>query len=123
MALVVSSNAERLRFDRLWDASEDALDFTSGRLELNRYALDQIGERPFRGQGFGVPLKELSPGYPLEIHNMWLRAGAEGGLIYLAGTRGRGRVPPRQRRGGRCVRAWSDSGGRGPCRRLLPLRR
>ena len=44
MALVVSSNAERLRFDRLWDASEDALDFTSGRLELNRYALEQIGD-------------------------------------------------------------------------------
>ena len=84
MIPVVARNSERLRFDRLFDASANGADFTSGRMTLNEYGVERIVAYPLRGDGFGVPLTDLGSGTPLEIHNMWIRAGAEGGLLYLA---------------------------------------
>ncbi len=79
---------EHLRFDKLLSLDESDIDsFSSGRVSLYEEGLDRIAERPLVGHGYGNAVKEVgNPADPilLEIHNLWLRLTAEGGVVFLA---------------------------------------
>ena len=78
---------EHLRFDRL--TSLDAADvdaFSSRRVSLYKDGLERIAERPLVGHGYGnVTFEYGNPADPItaEIHNLWLRMAAEGGVVLV----------------------------------------
>lgn len=74
---------QHLRLDRLMqDSGEvgiDTLDhFSANRITTYLFALEMMVERPLTGHGFG----KANIGEH-EIHNVWLKHGAEGGILLL----------------------------------------
>lgn len=71
--------AEHLRFDRISSSSNqtDALNhFSAGRIGTYIFAFEKFFESPLTGHGFGnVQI------HGIDIHNLWLRMLAEGGLF------------------------------------------
>ena len=57
---------------------------TATRLELVQFGWDQFGEQPLTGHGIGIPVLGTVAGEQLEIHNVWLRLAAEGGILLAA---------------------------------------
>ena len=57
---------------------------TATRVELLQYGWEQFGEHPLAGNGIGRPVLGSIAGEPLEIHNVWLRLAAEGGILLAA---------------------------------------
>lgn len=75
----VVAAGEALRFSELFEEDDLFLaadDVAAGRLTGYLYALGQIAERPFIGHGFGEVLIDGTT----QIHNIWLRLAAEGGV-------------------------------------------
>lgn len=75
---------EHLRIDRL--VSNESLDvdtldhFSANRITTYRFAFKKISEKPLFGHGFG----NANVVGGSEIHNVWLKHGAEAGLLFLA---------------------------------------
>ncbi|MFV2069119.1 MAG: O-antigen ligase family protein, partial [Pirellulales bacterium] len=81
--LLLSGFAARFGIDRFDEPFGDIDDLSSGRLELLRFGVEKVGERPLIGHGNGQPVVALANGDTLEIHNIWLRIAAEGGIFLV----------------------------------------
>lgn len=91
IALSRDAYSRHLSVDRIFTPPADAVDywgttggleaFTTGRLQGYETAFDMIAQRPFHGHGLEQVIIVTPVGEHIEIHNLWLKWAAYGGVL------------------------------------------
>lgn len=77
--LLLSGFAAEFGIDRFDEPVSDVVELSNRRIDLVAFAVEEFSESPVTGQGYDQPVFE-----GLEIHNVWLRLAAEGGVLLPA---------------------------------------